>query len=40
MSGWQTKTIGELWQQSATQGRKAWIALYGDPTFKLPSSTQ
>lgn len=35
MRGALEKTIGELWQQNATQGRTAWIALYGDPTFKF-----
>ncbi len=33
LEGWQTKTVGELWQQTARPGQSAALALYGDPTF-------
>lgn len=36
MSGWFSKTVGQLWQQSAKQGAQVWISLFGDPTVKLP----
>lgn len=36
MAGWQTKTVGELWQQSAIKGASPALALYGDPTFRIP----
>jgi len=35
VADWREKTVGELWMQSARQGRRPWISLYGDPTFKL-----
>lgn len=35
MEGWETKTIGELWKQSAEKSVNPWVALYGDPTFRL-----
>jgi len=36
MEGWQTKTLGELWEQTVNVPQNAThIILYGDPTLKL-----
>ena len=40
LAGWQTNTLGQLWIQSAAASPNPWVALYGDPTFRLANKTQ
>jgi len=35
MTDWQTKTLGELWEQTVTQYGMIYVNLYGDPTLRL-----
>jgi hypothetical protein len=35
LSNWQTKTLGELWEQTVVQFGRIYINLYGDPTLRL-----
>ena len=39
LSGYVTKTFGQLWQQTVSEPRNnTWCVLYGDPTIRLRSS--
>lgn len=35
LTDWQTKTLGELWEQTVTQFGLIYVNLYGDPTLRL-----
>lgn len=35
LTDWQTKTLGELWEQTVTQYGMIYVNLYGDPTLRL-----